>query len=153
MCVWSRLPPGLQPRLSATAGVVFWQWGFEPYVSNSHFGKCRHCEAIQVSAADSVFTQIIRPTASHAKAALLAAPPLPGCTSGVCTRISAASPGLLSHVLQSPRTMQMVGSKPSWEGPEQRAVPHVVVASCPLSLLYGSIKSAVCQPLAYIKHS
>ena len=27
---------------------MFWQWGFEPYVSNMRFGKCRHCEAIQV---------------------------------------------------------------------------------------------------------
>jgi len=48
------------------AGVVFWQFGFEPYVSNSIFGKCRHCEAIQVSSADSVFQNVVAPAAKKA---------------------------------------------------------------------------------------
>ena len=72
-----------RPLLTLTgAGVIFWMWGFEPYVSNSHFGECRHCQAIQVSAADNVFTQIVAPTAASAQAASAALGPQAGCTAG-----------------------------------------------------------------------
>ena len=65
-----------------SAGVIFWMWGFEPYVSNAHFGDCAHCQAIQVSAGDNVFAQIVAPTAAHAQAVSASQPPLPGCTVG-----------------------------------------------------------------------
>ena len=57
-------------------------WGFEPYVSNSHFGECRHCQAIQVSAADNVFTQIVAPTAATVQASSAAMGPQQGCSVG-----------------------------------------------------------------------
>ncbi|KAK9814994.1 hypothetical protein WJX73_004261 [Symbiochloris irregularis] len=77
--VYDALKESLASPNGTLRGVVFWQWGFEPYVSNSHFGKCRHCEAIQVSASDSVFTQVIRPAADYSHGLLAVAPPVPGC--------------------------------------------------------------------------
>lgn len=66
----------------ANAGVVFWQFGFEPYVSNKIFGKCRHCEAIQISATDTVFQNVISPAAQQAAKISRGRLPSPKCTPG-----------------------------------------------------------------------
>ena len=57
-------------------------WGFEPYVSNAHFGECRHCQAIQVSSGDNVFTGVVAPASAHAQAVSASLPPLAGCIVG-----------------------------------------------------------------------
>lgn len=63
--VYSTLMTSLEES-DALRGVIFWQFGFEPYVSNNIFGKCRHCEAIQMSTADSVFQNVVAPAAQKA---------------------------------------------------------------------------------------
>lgn len=65
-----------------TAGVIFWQFGFAPYVSNSIFGKCRHCQAIQISASDSVFQNVIAPAALQASRLSKSAQKVARCTPG-----------------------------------------------------------------------
>ena len=67
------------------AGVVFWQFGMEPYVSNQIFGRCRHCEAIQISAPDSVFKNVIGPAAQQAAVLSKSSSPVPNCTPGTHT--------------------------------------------------------------------
>lgn len=63
-------------------GVIFWQFGFNPYVSNSIFGKCRHCQAIQISASDSVFQNVIAPAALQASRLSKSLPRVTNCSSG-----------------------------------------------------------------------
>ena len=69
-------------RRLSTAGVIFWQFGFQPYVSNDIFGKCRHCEAIQISAADSVFQNVIGPACQKAAQISKAKGQIIGCSPG-----------------------------------------------------------------------
>jgi hypothetical protein len=64
------------------AGVIFWQFGFEPYVSNNIFGKCRHCEAIQMSTADSVFQNVVAPAAQKASKLSRSSGKVSKCTPG-----------------------------------------------------------------------
>lgn len=65
-----------------TAGVIFWQWGFAPYVAEEFLQGCMHCQAIQVSASDGVFKNIIAPVAEHAAKVALSRSPVAGCKPG-----------------------------------------------------------------------
>ena len=57
-------------------------WGFEPYVSNAHFGACRHCQAIQVSEGDNVFTQVVAPSSAYVQAVSASQGHMAGCAVG-----------------------------------------------------------------------
>lgn len=65
------------------AGVIFWQWGFAPYVAEEFLQGCIHCQAIQVSSSDGVFKNIIAPAAEHAAQVALSRSPVAGCKSGM----------------------------------------------------------------------
>ncbi|KAK9861966.1 hypothetical protein WJX84_012076 [Apatococcus fuscideae] len=79
------------------SGLVFWQWGYTPYVDRSHFEGCLHCFAIQVTPSDAIFTNIIHPSAEKALKTMRSAPAAPGCTpvpEKQRTRLSLASADL-----------------------------------------------------------
>nr|QOL01199.1 putative extracellular protein TR9_011a [Trebouxia lynnae] len=72
----------LQESLAADGplkGVIFWQWGFAPYVAEEFLQGCIHCQAIQVSSSDGVFKNIIAPVAEHAAQVALNRSPVAGC--------------------------------------------------------------------------
>ena len=83
-------PQLLSARLPA--GIIFWQWSFAPYVDEGQLEGCAHCKAIQVGPADSVFTNVIVPTAEHAAKVAEAASPLPNCKPGALAAMEV--PGL-----------------------------------------------------------
>ncbi|KAK9838655.1 hypothetical protein WJX74_000745 [Apatococcus lobatus] len=62
------------------SGLVFWQWGYTPYVDRSHFEGCLHCFAIQVTPSDAIFTNIIHPSAEKALKFMKSAETVTGCT-------------------------------------------------------------------------
>ena len=64
-------------------GVIFWQWGFAPYVAEEFLEGCIHCQAIQVSSSDGVFKNVIAPAAEHAAQVALSRSPAPGCKPGM----------------------------------------------------------------------
>ncbi|DBB03621.1 TPA: hypothetical protein ACH3X3_010954 [Trebouxia sp. C0006] len=63
----------------ALKGVIFWQWGFAPYVAEEFLQGCMHCQAIQVSSSDGVFKNIIAPVAEHAAKIAASRSPVAGC--------------------------------------------------------------------------
>ncbi|KAL3155965.1 hypothetical protein ABBQ32_012960 [Trebouxia sp. C0010 RCD-2024] len=72
----------LQESLNADGplkGVIFWQWGFAPYIAEEFLQGCRHCQAIQVSASDGVFKNIIAPAAEYAAQVAVDRSPVPKC--------------------------------------------------------------------------
>ena len=64
------------------AGVIFWQWGFAPYVSAEFLEGCIHCQAIQVSSSDGVFKNIIAPAADYSHKIALSRSPVAECSAG-----------------------------------------------------------------------
>lgn len=90
--VWRPLPKRKcwQKRSNAcSAGVIFWQWGFAPYIAEEFLQGCRHCQAIQVSASDGVFKNIIAPAAEYAAQVAVDRSPVPKCKPGMgCQRPS-----------------------------------------------------------------
>ena len=58
---------------------------------------CAHCKAIQVGPADSVFTNVIVPTAEHAAKVAEAASPLPNCRPGALAAMEVPRLGLAKH--------------------------------------------------------
>ena len=74
----------LKPQIAFLfAGVIFWQWGFAPYVSEEFLEGCIHCQAIQVSSSDGVFKNIIAPAADYAHKVALTRSPVAGCKAGM----------------------------------------------------------------------
>lgn len=72
------------------AGVIFWQWGFAPYVSEEFLEGCMHCQAIQVSSSDGVFKNIIAPAADYAHKMALKNSPVAECAAGMLCSSSSA---------------------------------------------------------------
>lgn len=69
-------------ELLVGAGVIFWQWGFAPYVSAEFLEGCIHCQAIQVSSSDGVFKNIIAPAADYSHKIALSRSPVAECSAG-----------------------------------------------------------------------
>ena len=65
------------------AGVIFWQWGFAPYIAEEFLQGCIHCQAIQVSSSDGVFKNIVAPAAEYAAQMAVSRSPVPGCKPGM----------------------------------------------------------------------
>ena len=68
--------------LMSVTSVIFWQWGFAPYVAEEFLQGCMHCQAIQVSSSDGVFKNIIAPVAEHAAKIAASRSPVAGCKPG-----------------------------------------------------------------------
>ena len=69
--------------IACHAGVIFWQWGFAPYIAEEFLQGCIHCQAIQVSSSDGVFKNIIAPAAEYAAQVAVSRSPAKGCKPGV----------------------------------------------------------------------
>ena len=90
------------------AGIIFWQWSFAPYVDEAQLEGCAHCKAIQVGPADSVFTNVIVPTAEHAAKVAEAASPLLNCRPGALAAREAPRLGLKKASLREVAPVGMV---------------------------------------------
>lgn len=80
------------------AGVIFWQWGFAPYIAEEFLQGCIHCQAIQVSSSDGVFKNIIAPAAEYAAQVAVSRSPIKGCKPGMVLGLGSGVLGLGSGV-------------------------------------------------------